>query len=483
MKSNNPIHESHIQVRKVSNNIDICRVEKKENENQNKKISKIVPEIMTKVRKHNEITLQEDKEARNKFIPLNITHKKDAEPIAVKPNIVPLNGQPIIRKHMEIITQDEPVEEKEKPVSTIALRTIQQDKKLRKHHLITMTNQEENNQENKDIQEQSLEVYRPTSYIPSNNNITIINVDKNVTMSNYSNYNIITQQEQQIHLLQQQLEHQQFQLSQLSSMMYNNYYNSDDVEFDIKRVIYPDITEPIIYTGIESDPIYRTGPFARKTPDKHPEQIKEITLTKDGEDLLGTKGPTGPPGATGATGPRGPTGFTGAPGVTGPPGSTGATGVTGSTGATGPTGPYGPTGPTGPTGSTGATGPIGPGRGTYTMSTIRIVATVETPTWATPINFAWDYARYNPLYLNPVIIINTSIFDRNLNVRIIDSVNNVLGGPQTITTDGIYIISFTKPTSNTNIQVQFNKSAFGGTSPIVNSVVMEFDMDRTYVFP
>jgi hypothetical protein len=488
MKSQSQLHESQIQVRKVSNNIDICRVEQKENKKkENKIVSKVVPEIMTKIRKHNEITLPEDKEIKNKLIPLNITmQKKDDETMPVRPNIVPLNNLPVIRKHMEITQQEDYVEEKEKPVSTISLRTIQNDKKLRKHHLITLTNQADPDTSN----ETSLQVYKPDEYALTTNNITIINIDKNNTLPSYSNFNIVSDEE----LERQYQQYQQFsrfsQIQQLQQELQNqvtdyyNMYSEDGENLDTRRVIFPDITEPLPKPPeFESNPIYGTGPVKHKTPDKHPDQIHEITLTKAGLDELGIKGPTGATGPAGFTGATGPTGVPGPTGVTGPPGATGPTGVTGATGPTGPAGPTGSTGPTGPTGSTGATGPIGPGRGTYTMSTIRIVATIDSPSWATPIHFAWKYARYNPLYLNPVIIINVVIYDRDLNVRIIDGSNNVIGGPQTITTNGIYIIPFTKPNVDTDIQVQFNKSAFGGTSPVVNSVVMEFDMDRTYVFP
>jgi hypothetical protein len=210
--------------------------------------------------------------------------------------------------------------------------------------------------------------------------------------------------------------------------------------------------------------------------------------------LVTASGPIGPTGATGATGTDGVTGATGATGADGVTGSTGATGTDGVIGATGATGADGITGPTGPIGATGAdgitgatgatgaigpqgndgpTGPIGPAKADYTISNQEV--TVLNPAYANIGYFAWDQARYST-YTNGTIIFNSTITDRTYDIRIINGVGTILGGPMTVASSGTSTLAFTNPIADDRIIVQVIKTVAGGSSGIIQGISIEWNV-------
>lgn len=87
--------------------------------------------------------------------------------------------------------------------------------------------------------------------------------------------------------------------------------------------------------------------------------------------------------------------------------------------------------------------------------------------------FPWLNGRYTG-YTSGVVILNTTIVDRNLIIRLQDITNAVTLGSATVTSSGVTEFSVSNPGSDADVQLQISKSATGGTNPILLGAVLEF---------
>ena len=122
-------------------------------------------------------------------------------------------------------------------------------------------------------------------------------------------------------------------------------------------------------------------------------------------------------------------------------------------------------------GSQGSSGGSGIGTATYSISGLETVVTQTS--YLNLGYFSWDNTRYSS-YTNGTIIFNTLIVDRNFDIQLVDSSNNILGGPINISTSDTQTLGFVNPVGNNRIAIQVKKSAAGGTNPRIFGTSMEF---------
>ena len=89
-------------------------------------------------------------------------------------------------------------------------------------------------------------------------------------------------------------------------------------------------------------------------------------------------------------------------------------------------------------------------------------------------NFSWKNASFGT-FSSGGVIFNTTIIDRNLDIRLYDITNNVvLGSILNIGITGSYNFAVINPLTDADIQLQIRKTASGGTSPTVFGAVAEY---------
>jgi len=112
----------------------------------------------------------------------------------------------------------------------------------------------------------------------------------------------------------------------------------------------------------------------------------------------------------------------------------------------------------------------------YSLQSSQI--SVNTTSYTSISYFAWDESEYGN-YTNPRIVFYVDVTDRNLMIKVVN-VNPGgapidIGGPTTISVDGIVQLSFTAPSADTYIAIQVQKSAGGGTNPMIYGLQLEFN--------
>lgn len=107
---------------------------------------------------------------------------------------------------------------------------------------------------------------------------------------------------------------------------------------------------------------------------------------------------------------------------------------------------------------------------------ITTVTAILSAVWTTVGNFPWLDSEYSS-YTSGKAILRANIGNRNLNVRIQDVTNSVtLGSLLGISSTGSYSFSVSNPTSDSELQLQVQKAAAGGTSPILVGFILEFSL-------
>lgn len=114
----------------------------------------------------------------------------------------------------------------------------------------------------------------------------------------------------------------------------------------------------------------------------------------------------------------------------------------------------------------GSTGAI-----SYHLAPTQYVASSTTET--TISYFPWLDSRYSG-YTNGILILNTTIVDRNLLIRLRDVTNGTTLGSATVSTSGVTSFVVSNPASDADVQLQISKSATGGTNPLLLGAILEF---------
>lgn len=113
------------------------------------------------------------------------------------------------------------------------------------------------------------------------------------------------------------------------------------------------------------------------------------------------------------------------------------------------------------------------GANTVTYDLIPVEAQASDVNFATIIYFPWLHARYSG-YSGGTVVLNVTIINRNLDIRLEDIDNTTLLGSATYTTSGSKSFAITNPISDTKIAVRIRKSALAGSNPIIYGAVLEF---------
>jgi len=111
---------------------------------------------------------------------------------------------------------------------------------------------------------------------------------------------------------------------------------------------------------------------------------------------------------------------------------------------------------------------------TYTLMPNKVSAASTNLTAVA--NFPWSTARYGT-YTNGVLILHTTVTNRDLDVQLYDVTNAVVLANQTgINTTGVLELPLTSlPINNANIILQISKDSGGGTSPTIEGCSLEFN--------
>jgi hypothetical protein len=113
------------------------------------------------------------------------------------------------------------------------------------------------------------------------------------------------------------------------------------------------------------------------------------------------------------------------------------------------------------------------GKISYVLNNDKFVAV--TTSYTCIGTFSWSQIR-NVSYANGVVILHTTIVDRNLDVRLRNITNGMdLGSLAGISSTGVYTFTILLPTANSTLELQIRKNTTGGTSPMVEGVSLEFD--------
>ena len=97
----------------------------------------------------------------------------------------------------------------------------------------------------------------------------------------------------------------------------------------------------------------------------------------------------------------------------------------------------------------------------------------NTTAFRTIGQMAWVDDRYRR-YQNPVAIVLATVYDRDLEWMLYDTVAAVSLGSSIITGSGTWVVGFVIPTGDTIIELQIRKTSLGGQDPEISSVVLEF---------
>jgi hypothetical protein len=115
----------------------------------------------------------------------------------------------------------------------------------------------------------------------------------------------------------------------------------------------------------------------------------------------------------------------------------------------------------------------GNGHIAYVVETTQTSAT--TTTYETFCYFIWNNSNYSS-YTNGILLFETTISDRNLDIRIRDTTNSVtLGETFGISLNGFYALTLTNPSSDARIEIQIRKASSGGTNPNIVGATLQYD--------
>lgn len=93
--------------------------------------------------------------------------------------------------------------------------------------------------------------------------------------------------------------------------------------------------------------------------------------------------------------------------------------------------------------------------------------------------FAWDNTLYGSASNARIVFYAkgtaSSGGSRNILIQVVNSIGSVIGGPATISTDGINTLTFTNPIANDYISVQVKKSGAGGSIPSIYGIQLELN--------
>lgn len=111
---------------------------------------------------------------------------------------------------------------------------------------------------------------------------------------------------------------------------------------------------------------------------------------------------------------------------------------------------------------------------TYPLSTFELIA--SSINYITLAYFPWINSLYST-YTNGRLIFRAIISNRNLDIRLRDTTNNItLASSLGISSTGFYNLSVINPTTDAQIELQIRKSAFNGINPSILGVILEFDL-------
>ncbi len=86
----------------------------------------------------------------------------------------------------------------------------------------------------------------------------------------------------------------------------------------------------------------------------------------------------------------------------------------------------------------------------------------------------WDRDRYSNFDSTGKIILTSTVIDNPLEIRIWDTVNTVSLGYYQSNASESQIVPIALPVTNTTLEIQIKKTNTSGTTPILNSIVLEF---------
>lgn len=86
---------------------------------------------------------------------------------------------------------------------------------------------------------------------------------------------------------------------------------------------------------------------------------------------------------------------------------------------------------------------------------------------------SWLQTRYSA-YSSGTVVFYVAIGDRNLDIRLQDVTSATTLGQLTATGTNTYSFAVTVPSINSTLEIQVRKNGFGGISPVLKSIVLEF---------
>jgi len=112
----------------------------------------------------------------------------------------------------------------------------------------------------------------------------------------------------------------------------------------------------------------------------------------------------------------------------------------------------------------------------YTYSLLNNMAAAYSTNYITIAYFPWSQARYGT-FLNGILILRTTIYDRLLDVQLLDVTNSTVIASQTnIASSGtVSILLGSIPATDASIYLQVRKDNNAGTNPIIEGANLEFD--------
>jgi len=95
--------------------------------------------------------------------------------------------------------------------------------------------------------------------------------------------------------------------------------------------------------------------------------------------------------------------------------------------------------------------------------------------WTTFSYFPWLNSRYSGL-MGGTVILRAIIVNRGLNLRVIDTTNNVVLGSLSIVSTMSTSFSIINPTTDATVAFQMQKTSVGGTNPTILGCVLEYKL-------
>jgi len=108
----------------------------------------------------------------------------------------------------------------------------------------------------------------------------------------------------------------------------------------------------------------------------------------------------------------------------------------------------------------------------FILTTIPMAAI--TTTYSSVLYFPWNNSQFST-FSNGTLVFETEIFDRNIDVQVIDLTHNVVLGSQTnIALSGVYTFSVANPSDDCRIAIQIEKTSNGGTDPMIYGMILNY---------